>query len=83
MNATTIRLWGQIVTAILSMLIFLGLVVEAFRRNDSGLINTVSGFAAGFASAAVQFYLGSSAGSQAKDEKLTPTPPPANPPDGP
>lgn len=65
-------MWGQVVTAVLSMLIFLGLVVEAFRRNDSELINTVSGFAAGFASAAVQFYLGSSAGSQAKDEKMQP-----------
>lgn len=63
-------MWGQVTTAIISMLIFLGLMVEAFRRNDAGLINTVTGFAAGFASAAVQFYLGSSAGSQAKDEKM-------------
>lgn len=65
-----IRMYGQVVTAVCAFLLFLACLVAAFLRNNTDLINTLAGFVGGFASAAVTFYLGSSAGSQAKDETI-------------
>ncbi|HEV2225051.1 MAG TPA: hypothetical protein VGR84_18815 [Candidatus Acidoferrales bacterium] len=77
MSPAGLRSIGQLAVAALSMLIFLVIVIEAYRRADATSISTILGFAGGFASATVQYYLGSSVGSQAKDEKLNATAPPA------
>lgn len=82
MDSKRIRLLGQIVTAFYSFGLFLACLIMAYLRNDSALINTLAGFVGGFASAAVTFYLGSSAGSQAKDDTIAasaPVPPTPHP----
>ena len=67
-------MWGQVVLGVLVMLVFVAVLIVVYMAKDTQLISAMVGYVAGFASAVVQWYYGSSASSQAKDEKLEPAP---------
>lgn len=73
-NTAGIRIWGQIATGSQSIITFLVVAVFVFLTGDKTLIGAVLGYAAGNANTVINYFFGSSASSQAKDEKLVPRP---------
>jgi len=64
-------LWGAIIVSVVTLLTFTGALVVSFFFKDSGLLNLTVGAAIANATTAVGFWLGSSSGSQKKDELIS------------
>lgn len=69
MNAN-LSTYGAIGISILSLLTFTGALVASFFFSDPGLLNLTVGAAIANATTAVNFWLGSSSGSQKKDDTV-------------
>jgi hypothetical protein len=69
MDFKTMSLWGAIVISVLAMLTFIVSLAFAWKSGDAGLLNLMVGAVISNASTAVAFWLGSSSGSQKKDER--------------
>ena len=61
---------GAIVTSIISCLGFIGALVIAYLAKDTSNLTMLLGIVAGAFNTVVSFWLGSSAGSQKKDEVI-------------
>lgn len=70
MDSQTISSWGAIATSVLTLLTFAGTLVIVFFFKDSGMLNLMVGAVIANATTAVNFWLGSSSGSQKKDDAL-------------
>src|SRR5215469_12754430 len=70
MDPRTATLWGAIIVSIVTLLTFTGALVVSFFFKDSGLLNLTVGAAIANATTAVGFWLGSSSGSQKKDDTI-------------
>jgi hypothetical protein len=70
MNDMSVSQWGAIAASVLSLLIFSGSLVASFFMQDTGLLNLVVGAAIANATTCVQYWVGSSTGSQKKDMAL-------------
>jgi hypothetical protein len=84
MNPDIVRTYGQIATSALSLLIFAGCLVVSFSLKDSQMELLVVGAAIANATTVVNYWLGSSSGSQKKDDTIAaqainPSPPAAPP----
>jgi hypothetical protein len=78
MNAEVIRGWSAIVVSVLSLITFTGALVVGYFFKDPGLLNLLIGAAIANATTVVNFWLGSSSGSQKKDDIIAasqPVPP--------
>ncbi len=73
MNPIVVRLVGQIVVSVLVFAIF-GYMVH--HVSDDGTQKLLAGGVLGYAAATVQFWVGSSMGSQAKDTTIANSYPP-------
>lgn len=62
--------WGAIAISVISLLTFTGSLVASFFFHDPGLLNLTVGAAIANATTAVNYWLGSSSGSQKKDETI-------------
>jgi len=71
MDQRTASLWGAIIVSVVTLLTFTGALVVSFFFKDSGLLNLTVGAAIANATTAVGFWLGSSSGSQKKDELIS------------
>ena len=82
MNPANVRLYGQIATSVLSLVIFAGCLVVSFLLKDPATQSLLVGAAIANATVVVSYWLGSSSGSQKKDDVITESrlPPPAPPP---
>jgi IPT/TIG domain len=70
MDAKIISTWGAIVVSVVVLLTFTGALVVAFFLKEPALLNLTVGAAIANATTAVGFWLGSSSGSQKKDEVI-------------
>ena len=70
MDPKPAALWGAIATSLISMVTFAGCLVAAFFVHDPGLLNLAVGASIANATTVVNFWLGSSSGSQKKDETI-------------
>lgn len=70
MDPRTASMWGAIIVSIVTLLTFTGALVVSFFFKDSGLLNLTVGAAIANATTAVGFWLGSSSGSQKKDDVI-------------
>lgn len=70
MEPRTISSYGAIAASVLALLTFTGALVVSFFFSDPGLLNLTVGAAIANATTAVNFWLGSSSGSQKKDETV-------------
>ena len=70
MDSKSASLWGAIIVSIVTLLTFTGALVVSFFFKDSGLLNLTVGAAIANATTAVGFWLGSSSGSQKKDDVI-------------
>jgi hypothetical protein len=61
-------LWGAIIVSVVTLLTYAGALVVSFFFKDSGLLYLIVGAAIANAMTAVGFWLGSSSGSQKKDD---------------
>jgi hypothetical protein len=71
MDARTMSLWGSIIVSIVTLLTFTGALVVSFFLKEPGLLNLTVGAAIANATTAVGFWLGSSSGSQKKDDVIS------------
>lgn len=62
--------WGSPAVAIYALTIFLACLAIAYLKGSDNLLTILLGVAAANATTAVQYYLGSSAGSQRKDQLI-------------
>jgi zinc transporter ZupT len=69
---TKIATYGAVVTSILACIGFIGALVIAYLSKDQQNLGMLLGVVAGAFNTVVAFWLGSSAGSQKKDEALLP-----------
>lgn len=72
MNLSNVRLGGQIATSVLSLLIFLGCLIVSFYAKDSQMELLVVGAAIANATTVVNYWLGSSSGSEKKTDIISP-----------
>jgi hypothetical protein len=70
MDAKTVSAWGAIIVSIVTLVTFTGALVVSFFFQDSGLLNLTVGAAIANATTAVGYWLGSSSGSQKKDDVI-------------
>jgi hypothetical protein len=70
MDSKTVSSWGAIIVSMVALLTFTGALVVSFFFKDAGLLNLTVGAAIANATTAVGFWLGSSAGSQKKDDAV-------------
>jgi hypothetical protein len=70
MTTATMMAWGAIVTSILSALGFLAAFVIAYLSHDTTSQSLLVGAIITNFSTAVSFWLGSSSGSQKKDDQI-------------
>jgi hypothetical protein len=70
MDSKTVASWGAIVVSIVALLTFTGALVVSFFFKDAGLLNLTVGAAIANATTAVGYWLGSSSGSQKKDDVI-------------
>lgn len=75
MNTSNVRLYGQIATSVLSLVIFCGCLIVSFYAKDSQMELLVVGAAIANATTVVNYWLGSSSGSTQKTELLDSKPP--------
>ena len=82
MEPKTVTLGGQIATSALSLLIFAGCLVVSFYLKDQQMELLVVGAAIANATTVVNYWLGSSSSSKAKDDTIAaslPVPPTPHP----
>ena len=72
MSLSNVRLGGQIATSVLSLLIFLGCLIVSFYAKDSQMELLVVGAAIANATTVVNYWLGSSSGSEKKTDIISP-----------
>ena len=70
MDSKSASMWGAIIVSTVTLLTFTGALVVAFVIKDPALLNLTVGAAIANATTAVGFWLGSSSGSQKKDEVI-------------
>jgi hypothetical protein len=70
MDQKNISVYGQIGVSVLSQLIFAGTVIVAFFLRDTSILLLVVGAVIANATTTVNFWTGSSSGSQGKDAAL-------------
>jgi len=70
MDAKAASLWGAIVVSVVTLLTFTGALIVSFFFKDPNLLNLTVGAAIANATTAVGFWLGSSSGSQKKDDVI-------------
>lgn len=70
MDVKIVSTWGAIIVSVLALLIFTGALVVAFFHPELNLLQLTVGAAIANATTAVGFWLGSSSGSQKKDEVI-------------
>ena len=70
MDPKQVSLYGQIAISVMSQLIFAGSVIAAFFVKDNNLLLLVVGAVIANATTTIQFWVGSSSGSQKKDDAL-------------
>jgi hypothetical protein len=70
MDPKAASLWGAIIVSVVTLLTFTGALVVSFFFKESGLLNLTVGAAIANATTAVGFWLGSSSGSQKKDDLI-------------
>jgi hypothetical protein len=70
MDARAVSLWGAVIVSTVTLLTFTGALVVSFFFKDPGLLNLTIGAAIANATTAVGFWLGSSSGSQKKDDVI-------------
>jgi IPT/TIG domain len=74
MDAKIVSLWGAIIVSVVTLLTFSGALIVAFYIRDTTLggplLQLIVGAAIANATTAVGFWLGSSSGSQKKDEVI-------------
>jgi hypothetical protein len=70
MDSKTVSLWGAITVSFVSLITFTGALVVSFFMKDPGLLNLTVGAAIANATTAVGYWLGSSSGSQKKDDVI-------------
>ena len=68
MDQKAVSLYGQVAVSILSQLIFAGTAVAAFFVRDDNLLLLVVGAVIANATTTINFWVGSSSGSQKKDD---------------
>lgn len=74
MNATILRVYGAIAISILICLIFVICLFLAFWKEDVPMQQLLIGIAGAQFATAVGYWIGSSASSAQKDEKMEPPP---------
>ena len=79
MDPKVLSAWGAIVVSAVALITFLSALVVSFFFKDPGLLNLTVGAAIANATTAVGYWLGSSAGSQRKDDAIQRALPPAPP----
>lgn len=70
MDPKAVAAWGAIAISVVSLITFTASLVVAFFLKDPGLLNLTVGAAIANATTAVGYWLGSSSGSQKKDETI-------------
>jgi hypothetical protein len=70
MDSKTVSSWGAIIVSVVALVTFTGALIVAFFKSDPGLLNLTVGAAIANATTAVGFWLGSSSGSQKKDDVI-------------
>ncbi len=75
MTPANVRLYGQIATSALSLVIFAGCLIVSFYAKDSQMELLVVGAAIANATTVVNYWLGSSSGSEKKTDIISPPPP--------
>jgi hypothetical protein len=70
MDVKIVSTWGAIIVSVLALLIFTGALVVAFFHPELNLLQLTVGAAIANATTAVGYWLGSSSGSQKKDEVI-------------
>jgi hypothetical protein len=70
MNASAMSSWGAIAVSVLASLSFTAALIIAYMAKDQANLSLLIGAVISNFSTAVSFWLGSSAGSQRKDEIL-------------
>jgi hypothetical protein len=70
MDAKAASVWGSVIVSAVTLLTFTGALVVSFFFKDSGLLNLTVGAAIANGTTAVGFWLGSSSGSQKKDDVI-------------
>ncbi len=71
MDPKTVSLVGAIIVSVVALLTFTGALIVAFFKPDLGLLQLTVGAAIANATTAVGFWLGSSSGSQKKDDVIS------------
>ena len=69
-SSEVLRGWGAIIVSVIALLTFTGTLIVGFFFRDPGLLNLLIGAAIANATAAVQYWLGSSDSSRKKDDLL-------------
>jgi hypothetical protein len=70
MNAKIVSTWGAIAVSVVTLLTFTGALIVAYISNKENLLELTVGAAIANATTAVGFWLGSSSGSQKKDDVI-------------
>jgi hypothetical protein len=70
MDAKIISTWGAIIVSVVALVTFTAALVVAFFLNDKSLLQLTVGAAIANATTAIGFWLGSSSGSQKKDDVI-------------
>jgi hypothetical protein len=63
--------WGAVIISVIALVTFTGALIASFFFRDPGLLNLTVGAAIAMATTVVNFWIGSSAGSQKKDDTIT------------
>src|SRR5271167_262106 len=73
MDSKIVSLWGAIIVSVVALVTFTGALIVAYLMGDKavGLLNLTVGAAIANATTAVGFWLGSSSGSQKKDDVIS------------
>ncbi len=62
--------WGAIAVSVLTLITFVGALIASFITKDSTMLSLAVGAAVANATTVVNYWLGSSSGSQKKDDMI-------------
>jgi hypothetical protein len=79
-DAKTIRAWGQVLISFYALTIFGIVAVYSFWENNEKLETVIVGAVVGFIAGVMSFWVGSSIGSQSKDDVIANSWPVGTPP---
>ena len=77
MNLDKMRIYGTVSLSVLAYLTFLGAMIWSFVLEDSTMMSLTVGAAVANATTAINWWLGSSKGSEKKDDVIAASQPPA------